>query len=87
MSAIAAVLLYAGGLEALQSASLVSALPFTLLLLFLVFSMVKLLKKEPITVRPADIRHFEKIEGEAKKRAERKKLEKVVSKTKLKKEE
>ena len=31
MSAIAAVLLYAGGLEALQSASLVSALPFTLL--------------------------------------------------------
>ena len=87
MSAIAAVLLYAGGLEALQSASLVSALPFTLLLLLLVFSMVKLLKKEPITVRPADIRHFEKIEGEAKKRAERKKLEKVVSKTKLKKEE
>lgn len=87
MSAIAAVLLYAGGLEALQSASLVSALPFTLLLLLLVFSMVKLLKKEPITVRPADIRHFEKIEGEAKKRAKRKKLEIVVSKTKLKKEE
>ncbi|QTD41342.1 BCCT family transporter [Sporosarcina sp. Te-1] len=72
MSAIAAVLLYAGGLEALQTASLVSALPFTLFLLLLVFSMVKLLKKEPITVRPTDIRRFEHIEKEVKKRAKKK---------------
>lgn len=72
MSATAAVLLYAGGLEALQSASLVSALPFTLLILLLILSMSKLLNKEPITVRPADIRHFEKIEGEVKKERKRK---------------
>ena len=69
MSAIAAVLLKAGGLEALQSASLVSALPFTLLLLMLMFSMMKLLKKEPITVRPSDIRQFETVEKEVKKKA------------------
>lgn len=67
MSAIAAVLLYAGGLEALQSASLISALPFTILLIMLMFSMVKLLKAEPITVRPSDIRQFEHVEKEVKK--------------------
>lgn len=69
MSAIAAVLLYAGGLEALQSASLVAALPFTVLLLLLVLGMGKLLKKEPITVRPSDIRIFERVKKEAKKKA------------------
>lgn len=73
MSAIAAVLLYAGGLEALQSASLVSALPFTLFLILLMFSLAKLLSKEPITVRPRDIRRFENIEKEVKKKAIRKK--------------
>ncbi|MBO0589478.1 BCCT family transporter [Sporosarcina sp. E16_8] len=69
MSAIAAVLLYAGGLEALQSASLVAALPFTVLLLLLVFGMSKLLKKEPITVRPVDIRSFEQVERQVKIKA------------------
>lgn len=72
MTAIAAVLLYAGGLEALQSASLVSALPFTLLLLLLIFSLSKLLRREPITVRATDIRQFEHVEGEVKKRRKRK---------------
>lgn len=73
MSAIAAVLLYAGGLEALQSASLVAALPFAVFLLLLLFSMGKLLKKEPITVRPKDIRRFERIEREVKKKQQDKK--------------
>jgi len=71
MSAIAAVLLYAGGLEALQSASLISALPFTAVLLLLMFSMVKLLKKEPITVRPSEVRHFEHVEKEYKKKVKK----------------
>lgn len=75
MSAIAAVLLYAGGLEALQSASLVSALPFTLFLILLMLSLGKLLGKEPITVRPTDIRQFEKIEQEVKKKKIRRKRE------------
>ena len=68
MSAISVVLLYAGGLEALQSASLVSALPFTVLLILLIFSLSKLLKREPITVRPSDVRQFERVEKEVKKK-------------------
>ncbi|HLQ82544.1 MAG TPA: BCCT family transporter [Pseudogracilibacillus sp.] len=67
MSAIAGVLLYAGGLEALQTASLVSALPFTVLLIILMVSIVKLLKKEPITVRPVDVRQYEEVKKEAEK--------------------
>ena len=70
MSAIAAVLLYAGGLEALQTASLVSALPFTVLLILLIFAIMKLLKKEPITVRPVDVRQYEEVRKEAKKQRE-----------------
>lgn len=73
MSAIAAVLLYAGGLEALQSASLVSALPFGLFLIIMLFAMVKMLKKEPITVRPRDVRRFERVEAEYNKKKERRK--------------
>jgi len=76
MSAIAAVLLYSGGLNALQSASLVSALPFTIILLMLVFSMFKLLKREPVTVKPSEVRHFEDVETEVKKRAKEKNVRK-----------
>jgi len=46
ISAIAVVLLLAGGLEALQTASLTSALPFTVILLLMSWSIVKLLKKD-----------------------------------------
>ena len=67
MGAIAGVLLYAGGLEALQTASLVSALPFTVLLILLMYSIVKLLKNEPITVRPVDVRQYEDVKKEAQK--------------------
>lgn len=71
MSAISVVLLYAGGLDALQSASLVSSLPFTVLLMLLMISMFKLLKKEPITIRPSEVRHFERVEQEVKKKKRR----------------
>lgn len=72
MSAISVVLLYAGGLDALQSASLVSSLPFTVLLLLLMISMFKLLKREPITIQSSEIRHFERLEKEVKKKREKK---------------
>ena len=72
MSAIAAVLLYADGLKALQSASLVSALPFGVFIVIMLFAMVKMLKKEPITVRPRDVRRFENIEAEYNKKKQRK---------------
>lgn len=61
MSAVAAVLLYSGGLEALQTASLVSALPFTAILIFLIVALVKLLRKEPLPLRKADVRRFKRL--------------------------
>ncbi len=50
ITAIAVVLLLAGGggLDALQTASLVSALPFTIILLIIVVSFIKMIKKEPV---------------------------------------
>ncbi|SDQ27350.1 choline/carnitine/betaine transport [Virgibacillus subterraneus] len=50
ITAIAVVLLLAGGggLDALQTASLVSALPFTIILLIIVVSFIKMIKKEPL---------------------------------------
>ncbi|ONK25187.1 glycine/betaine ABC transporter permease [Bacillus sp. VT-16-64] len=65
VSAIAAVLLYAGGLEALQTASLISALPFTAILLLLMVSTVKLVRKEPLPVRKEDLRRFRRLEKAA----------------------
>src|SRR5699024_4891062 len=67
MGAIAGVLLYAGGLEALKTASLVSALPFTVLIIILMYTIVKILKNEPITVRPVDVRQYEDVKKEAQK--------------------
>ncbi|MFB4169894.1 BCCT family transporter [Virgibacillus sp. JSM 102003] len=50
ITAIAVVLLLAGGggLDALQTASLVSALPFTIILLIIVGAFIKMIKKEPV---------------------------------------
>src|SRR5699024_385458 len=45
ITAIAVVLLLAGGLEALQTASLISALPFTVILLIMVISFFGMIKK------------------------------------------
>ncbi|MFD1032265.1 BCCT family transporter [Metaplanococcus flavidus] len=67
MSSIAAVLLFSGGLEALQTASLISALPFTVLLLLMVWSFIKLIRNETPPVRKSDVRQFKKLEREARK--------------------
>lgn len=48
ITAIAVVLIIAGGLNALQTASLVSALPFTLILLLMLIAFIKMLKKEKL---------------------------------------
>ncbi|MEC5424995.1 BCCT family transporter [Virgibacillus sp. C22-A2] len=47
ITAIAVVLLLAGGLDALQTASLISALPFTVILLVIVAAFLRMIKKEP----------------------------------------
>ncbi|MFC3041362.1 BCCT family transporter [Virgibacillus xinjiangensis] len=46
IAAIAITLLFAGGLEALQTASLISALPFTVILLLMVISITKIIQKD-----------------------------------------
>src|SRR5699024_3785400 len=48
ITAIAVVLLFAGGLNALQTASLTSALPFTMILLLIVVAFIQMVKKAQI---------------------------------------
>lgn len=45
-SSIAVVLLFSGGLSALQTASIVSALPFAIIMIFMCFSILKALQQE-----------------------------------------
>ncbi|HET7615955.1 MAG TPA: BCCT family transporter [Bacillales bacterium] len=47
-SASAAVLLWSGGLQGLQTASIVAAFPFTFILILMMFSLYKAFKNEPI---------------------------------------
>ncbi|GLB60365.1 glycine betaine uptake BCCT transporter [Cytobacillus sp. NCCP-133] len=50
-SASAAILLWTGGLEALQRASIIAALPFTLIMLLIMISLIKSFKEEIIPDR------------------------------------
>ncbi|PKR77089.1 glycine/betaine ABC transporter permease [Halalkalibacillus sediminis] len=65
ISAIAAVLLLAGGLDALQTASLVAALPFTVIMLIMLAGIFKMLKKEPIPISKRDLRRHQRLENAA----------------------
>jgi choline-glycine betaine transporter len=67
ISAIAGVLLFAGGLDALQTASLVAAVPFTIIMVIMLLSIFKMLKKEPLPISKREIRQYQKIEKETKK--------------------
>ncbi|WP_143757795.1 BCCT family transporter [Paenibacillus sp. FSL H7-0326] len=71
MAAIAGVLLYSGGLEALQTASLIAALPFTVILLLLIIAVVKLLRKEPLPIRKADLKRYRRLEEAANKASDK----------------
>src|SRR5690606_6936311 len=62
ISVIAGVLLYPGGLEALPTASLSAALPFTILLILLIAAFLKLLRLEPLAVRRIDLKRFPLLE-------------------------
>ncbi|RKL68864.1 glycine/betaine ABC transporter permease [Salipaludibacillus neizhouensis] len=50
-SATAAVLLLAGGLEALQTASIIAAFPFAIIMIFMIISLMKALRRETIPER------------------------------------
>ncbi|ODA35415.1 choline transporter [Veronia pacifica] len=49
---VAAVLLLAGGLSALQTASIVAALPFSLVIITTTFGLYKALRREPLPGKP-----------------------------------
>src|SRR5699024_1087218 len=56
-SGAAAVLLWQGGLEALQTASIIAAFPFAIILILIVLSLLKTLKKESRELRRRKQRH------------------------------
>lgn len=61
------MLLLAGGLDALQTASLVAAVPFTVILLIMLAAFFQMLKKEPIPISKRDIKRYRRIEKASEK--------------------
>lgn len=68
MGAIASVLLFTGGLNTLQTASLIAALPFTVVILLLAISFMKMMKYEQIPLTKRDIRRMRDIRLQLKER-------------------
>ena len=48
VAASAAILLYSGGLQALQTASIIAAFPFTFIMICIIFALMKALKQDPL---------------------------------------
>jgi glycine betaine transporter len=61
ISAIAAALLFAGGLEALQTASLVAALPFVVIMIVMTVAIIRLLQADMLPITPSDMRRFREV--------------------------
>ncbi|WP_456277361.1 glycine betaine uptake BCCT transporter [Bacillus sp. AK128] len=61
-SSIAAVLLWSGGLNGLQTASIVAALPFALIVILMVFSLNKALNQELYDQKRKERRRIKKLE-------------------------
>ncbi|MCR2821587.1 glycine betaine uptake BCCT transporter [Lederbergia panacisoli] len=60
LAAMAAILLYSGGLQALQNALIIAALPFSFIMILMMFSLYKSLAREKkelgLGIRPKEIR-------------------------------
>jgi glycine betaine transporter len=61
-SSIAAVLLWSGGLSGLQTASIVAALPFAVIMVFMVFALNKALRQELQEQKRKEKRRIKKLE-------------------------
>ena len=61
ISAIAGALLFAGGLQALQTASLVAALPFVVLMVLMTAALVRLLQADMLPITDSDMRRFREV--------------------------
>ncbi|MBR7553888.1 BCCT family transporter [Allobacillus sp. GCM10007491] len=62
LAAIAGVLLFAGGLEALQTASLIAALPFALIMLLMIAALIKLLRKDVVPISKRELRRYKRMQ-------------------------
>lgn len=62
LAAIAGVLLFAGGLEALQTASLIAALPFAVLMLLMIAALIKLLRKDIVPISKRELRRYKRMQ-------------------------
>lgn len=80
ISAIAGVLLLAGGLDALQTASLVAAVPFTVIMLIMIVAISRMLKKEPIPISKTEIKRYRRIEKASEELAKKEEKEKKKEK-------
>lgn len=67
MAAIASVLLFTDGLNTLQTASLISALPFTIVMLLLIVSFVKMMRHESIPITKRELRRMKQIQEQLEK--------------------
>ena len=72
MAAIASVLLFTDGLNTLQTASLISALPFTVVVLMLIASLVKMLRTERIPITQKEVRRMKYIQAQIEKEEQEK---------------
>ena len=81
LAAIAAVLLWSGGLSALQMAMLIAAFPFAILMIFMCISLVKALKSEHGILRMERKQREHDPEFRAKLRKELRKKRKGFQKT------
>lgn len=72
MAAIASVLLFTDGLNTLQTASLISALPFTFIVLLLIASFAKMLRTERIPITQKEMRRAKYIQEELEKQKQEK---------------
>ncbi len=61
-SATAVILLWSGGLGALQMASIVAAFPFEIIMILMVFSLVKSLREEKVKNNQNLSKEFKKME-------------------------
>ncbi|MDI7742754.1 BCCT family transporter [Lysinibacillus fusiformis] len=76
MAAISGVLLYAGGLDALQTASLIAALPFIFIVLLLGITLWKLLSTEMIPIKKHEIKRLKKMREHIERENEQKQKQK-----------
>ncbi|MBM7836879.1 glycine betaine transporter [Alkalihalobacillus xiaoxiensis] len=80
LAAMAIVLLYSGGLQALQNVMIIAAFPFSIILLLMVFSLLKSLRYEQIRVTVQEKKEIRELRQWKRKQEKEAKKEKSANK-------